>query len=141
MGATTAGAAGPAPPPSTGRCPARKLTDNCNINCDDASPQCTGDASGNSFSSSSNSNNGVTTYETSWTVLDGAEGATCRLNCKNADNLDVTTTCSNGQWSMPEKLEAKCGAASPSPASPPAPAPAPSPSPAAPSPSTGRCPA
>ena len=49
------------------------------------------------------------TQATSWTVLDGADGASCRLNCKNADNLDVTTTCSNGEWSKPEKLVAKCG--------------------------------
>merc|ERR1712002_555990 len=103
-----------APSPSAGRtCPARSLADNCNINCGNTSPECTGQNSGNSFSSSSNSINGVDTFATSWTVLEGSEGATCRLNCKAEDNLDVTTTCSwNGQemeWSRPEKLVAKCG--------------------------------
>jgi len=50
--------------------------------------------------------------ETTWTLLEGSEGATCRLNCPDAD-VDETTTCSwNGQemeWSLPEELEEECG--------------------------------
>merc|ERR1719250_483843 len=102
-------AAAPSPSPSTGKkCPQRQLADKCNVNCNNAGPVCTGENSDNIFSFNNKNNNGVTTYETSWTVLEGGEGAKCRLNCAEGD-LDVTTTCSNGEWSMPEKLKAKCG--------------------------------
>jgi len=107
--APSAAPAPASPTPSTDRtCPSRTLVDKCNINCGDSSPQCTGQNSGSSFSSSSVNN----VFETTWTMNEGAEGATCTLNCKDAD-LDVKTTCSwNGQkmeWTKPDKLVAKCG--------------------------------
>eukprot|EP00090_Calanus_glacialis_P002895 TRINITY_DN12120_c0_g1_i13.p1 TRINITY_DN12120_c0_g1~~TRINITY_DN12120_c0_g1_i13.p1 ORF type:complete len:830 (-),score=203.38 TRINITY_DN12120_c0_g1_i13:102-2567(-) len=96
---------------SSGRtCPTRQMADNCNINCGNSNPVCTGDNEGFSFSSSADGS----IYSTSWTILEGEEGATCRLLCVDENNLDVTATCSwNGQameWYRPSKLDEKCGA-------------------------------
>eukprot|EP00090_Calanus_glacialis_P002896 TRINITY_DN12120_c0_g1_i14.p1 TRINITY_DN12120_c0_g1~~TRINITY_DN12120_c0_g1_i14.p1 ORF type:complete len:281 (-),score=62.73 TRINITY_DN12120_c0_g1_i14:102-884(-) len=86
------------------------MADNCNINCGNSNPVCTGDNEGFSFSSSADGS----IYSTSWTILEGEEGATCRLLCVDENNLDVTATCSwNGQameWYRPSKLDEKCGA-------------------------------
>merc|ERR1711874_838332 len=95
---------------SAGRvCTVRVMTENCNINCSNASPECTGENSGSSFTFSAQGS----VSSTSWTVLEAYEGATCRLLCVEEDNLDVTATCSwNGkemEWYRPGKLEERCG--------------------------------
>jgi len=95
--------------PSTGtRCPARTLINKCKIKC--GTVTCSGGL-GNALGTSAD--NGVST--TTWKVPEGPDGATCTLTCPEEDNLKETTKCSKNaegkmEWSLPEKLKAKCEA-------------------------------
>merc|ERR1719315_618963 len=65
----------PGPSPAPGRtCPRRILVENCDINCEKHTTECTGEKAELQDIVQYSSN--VTT----WTLFDGPEGATCRLN-------------------------------------------------------------
>jgi len=115
---TPAASSGPSPTPSPGQapastertCPAKTLINKCKINCETTS------CKGNTFGASNNIEIGFQDgIITTWKLGKGAEGATCNIKCPKADNLDETTKCSLNaatkkmEWSMPEKLKAKCG--------------------------------
>merc|ERR1712179_461430 len=97
----------PGSSPAPGRtCPRRILVENCDINCEKHTTECTGEKA--EFQDMLQYSSNVTT----WTLFEGSEGATCRLNCPDA-GVDETTTCSwNGQemeWYLPEELDEECG--------------------------------
>ena len=84
--------------------------ENCDLDCLDSEPVCTGNNEGSNFSSIlvdyyfvrldflQSKGLSFALKSTSWTLNDAEEGATCRLLCVNEDNLDVTATCSwNGK--------------------------------------------
>jgi len=130
--------------PSTGtRCPARILINKCKIKC--GTVTCS-DGLGSDIETGSTTDVAVggialATETTTWKVPEGPDGASCVLSCPKENNLKETTKCSKNaegkmEWSLPEKLKAKCEAS-------PAASSAPSPTPPAvlPQPSTERtCP-
>jgi len=117
--ASPAASSAPSPTPSAGQapastertCPARTLINKCKINCETTS--CKGNVFGNT--NSLDISVGLDGQITTWNLGKGAEGASCNIKCPKADNLDETTKCSLNaatkkmEWSMPEKLKAKCG--------------------------------
>merc|ERR1711892_1455610 len=71
--------------------------------------QSTGGISGGSSFQSSQVVNGQVSYTTTWKLLAGAQaGDNYILNCPAA-GLTVTTTCQNGEWTMPEEIKIACG--------------------------------
>jgi len=96
--------------PSTERtCPSTSLIKKCKITCETA--KCTGNVSGNNGLESGFENLASTT---TWNLGKGDEGATCTIDCPK-ENLKETSKCSLNaatkkmEWTMPEKLKAKCG--------------------------------
>jgi len=100
---------GQAPASTERTCPAKTLINKCKIECGTA--ECNGNVSGQNGLSTSAGLDGQTV---TWNVGKGAEGATCTIDCPK-ENLKETSKCSLNaatkkmEWSMPEKLKAKCG--------------------------------